>query len=204
MLEHLLAWINQYTEHLLAWVNQYSEHLLVWINQYGSITLFVLLALGIIILPIPDETLMVAAGFLIGNGDLKPIPTIMAAVLGSWCGITVSYYIGAYLGPYIISTRLGEVLGLRGQKFVKTQAWFARVGKWSLVVGYFIPGFRHFVGYIAGSLALPYRQFSLFAYSGGALWASLFLTIGYNLNRHGDTIKAFLGKCWDLLLHFTR
>lgn len=191
-------------ENILVWINQYAETLLAWINQYGPIALFVLLALGIIILPIPDEPLMITAGFLIGRGDLKPISTAIAAILGAWCGITVSYCIGIYIGPYIIKTRLGARLGLRGARFKQSQAWFARIGKWSLVIGYFIPGFRHFVGYIAGSLALPYRQFSLFAYSGGLLWASLFLTLGYSINRNGDVIMAFLNKLSELLSHFTR
>jgi membrane protein DedA with SNARE-associated domain len=192
----LLHWAHQHISELLTWMQQHAEPLLTWVHQYGPIALFVLLALGIIILPIPDESLMVAAGFLIGNGDLKPIPTILAAILGAWCGITISYLIGVYISPYIISTRLGAWLGLQGPHFIRTQAWFNRVGKWSLVFGYFIPGFRHFAGYIAGSLALPYKEFSRFAYSGGALWASLFLTLGYGLNQKGSAIIEFFTQFW--------
>lgn len=177
---------------------QLPENLLLWINHYGPIALFVLLALGILILPVPDELLMVTAGTLIKAGELNSISTVIAAILGAWCGITGSYLIGAYIGSYVISTRLGELVGLRGEKFAKAQQWFAKIGKWSLVVGYFIPGVRHFTGYIAGSLKLPYYQFSLFAYLGGAFWASVFLSIGYGF---GDSLFVYLHKLVSFVRH---
>lgn len=171
---------------------QFIDSLLPWISQYGPFALFVLLTLGIIALPIPDESLLVAAGFLVGKGDLSLLSTLIAAIAGAWCGITVSYWLGRYLGPYIVASRFGKRLGLQGPKFQKAKVWFYRVGKWSLVVGYFIPGFRHFVGYIAGTLSFQYRQFILFAYSGGALWSSLFLLIGYLLQQQGGAIMEFM------------
>ena len=41
------------------------EQFVEWLNAYGSITLFILLALGILALPIPEETLMVISGIMI-------------------------------------------------------------------------------------------------------------------------------------------
>lgn len=195
----LLTWIYQLPSSLLAWIPQLADALLPWINQYGAFALFFLLALGIIALPIPDETLLVTAGSLIATGNLSLIPTVLAAIGGAWCGITVSYWIGAYLGTYIIETRLGKLLGLK-KKFKKAQYWFNRIGKWSLVIGYFIPGVRHFVGYIAGSLSFPYQHFGLFAYTGGALWATIFLTIGYIGH---DAFGQILQKLWSILTHFS-
>ena len=167
------------------------DSLLPWIAEYGALALFFLLALGIIILPIPDESLLIATGYLLATGDLKPLPTVFAAITGAWCGMTVSYCLGRYLGHRIIQSKFGKIIGLQGRRFEKTQNWFRRIGKWSLVVGYFIPGVRHVVGYMAGALSFQYRQFVLFAYSGGTFWSILFLTVGYLLQQHGESILQF-------------
>ena len=35
----------------------------IWLSHYGSFTLFVFLALGILALPVPEESLMILAGY---------------------------------------------------------------------------------------------------------------------------------------------
>jgi len=52
------------------------------------------LILGIVGLPVPDETLLVFCGYLISTGKLGMTETYFAALAGSCCGITVSYFIG--------------------------------------------------------------------------------------------------------------
>ncbi len=66
-----------------------------WIAQYGYLGIFSLLVLGIVGLPVPDETLLTLAGYLVYRGQLLLIPTVLAALLGSLCGITLSYSSGA-------------------------------------------------------------------------------------------------------------
>jgi len=150
----------------------------LWLTNYGSIAIFILLALGIVALPIPEETLMVITGTLIGSGVLHPVSTFIAALAGSICGITLSYVIGRTAGIYFIR-KYGKWVGLQEAHVDKVHNWFERFGKWTLSVGYFMPGVRHFTGFVAGTSYLEYRTFALFAYTGGLLWVSTFLSIGY-------------------------
>src|SRR5215471_8430005 len=78
------------------------ESIPFWLAHYGYAGLAVLLTLGIIGLPIPDETLLAFAGHLIAKGKLALIPTIGTAFLGSVCGITISYALGRWTGHYFI------------------------------------------------------------------------------------------------------
>ncbi len=71
------------------------EHLII---DYGYPGLFVLLMLGIVGLPVPDETLLAFAGYLVFQGKLSPVPTLLASFLGSACGISLSYFLGASPG----------------------------------------------------------------------------------------------------------
>lgn len=169
------------------------EALTLWITQYGSITLFFLLALGIVAFPIPEETLMVFAGILMASGKLQIHYTIAAALGGSLCGITVSYLIGCTAGSYV-THKYGKWMGLTEEKLEKAHAWFEHYGKWSLFVGYFIPGIRHFTGLIAGTTSLDIRQFMIFAYTGGLFWVLTFLSIGYFFGEYATAAYQRFGQ----------
>lgn len=166
-------------------LNETFAHLLM---EYGSITLFFLLVLGIIALPIPEETLLVFSGALIAQGILNPHSTILAAVAGSLSGITISYLLGLTGGFYLFH-KYGSWLGITLQRLEKAKEWFNHYGKWSLFIGYFIPGLRHFTGFTAGVTGVEYRHFALFAYTGGIVWITSFLSLGYFF---GDLCFAFL------------
>ena len=149
-----------------------------WLLHYGSFALFGLLALGIIAFPVPEESLMIAAGFLMSNGNLPVGSTVLASLGGSICGITISYIIGRTAGHYAV-TKYGKWIGLSTQKLKKAHEWFEKFGTWALFVGYFIPGVRHFTGFCAGTTDLEISRFTLFAYFGALVWVSTFLSIGY-------------------------
>lgn len=164
---------------------------LPWLNHYGSVAIFVLLALGIVALPVPEASLMVFSGFLMAKGSLSIPQTVMAAVGGALCGITLSYFIGLSAGAYL-TKKYGRYVGLTEVRVEKAHRWFEKYGKWSLFIGYFIAGVRHVTGYTAGTLQLEYRYFALFAYSGGIVWASLFLSIGYFFSAQWESAVSLL------------
>jgi membrane protein DedA with SNARE-associated domain len=163
----------------------------LWLLEYGSMALFFLLALGIVALPIPDETLMVISGVMIHQGHLYAIPTLMAAYLGSMCGITLSYMLGKTAGHFIIK-RFGKWIGINEARLKKAHDWYEYLGKWTLTFGYFIPGVRHLTGVLAGMTELTYTSFALFAYSGAFLWATVFLSMGYFFGPYWSCVLCFL------------
>lgn len=164
------------------------ESLSFWLFHYGSLSLFILLALGIVALPVPEETLMVLVGIFLAQDKLPIVSTLIAAYGGAICGITTSYGLGRSLGHYLV-VRFGKYVGLSSDKMLWAHNWFERFGKWTLIIGYFVPGLRHFTGFIAGVTELIYHEFALFAYSGAILWVSTFIAMGYFL---GDHIPIFL------------
>lgn len=171
---------------------------ILWLKQYGSFALFGMLALGILALPIPEETLMVFAGVLMRKGKLYLIPTIIAAYGGALLGITVSYLCGRG-GLHYFLKKYHEKKGAV-EKIEKLHEWFHRFGKWTLFFGYFIPGVRHFTGLAAGIGKLKYSEFALFAYTGGILWVSLFLSIGYFFSQYFDHLYRLFAPHLDLVI----
>lgn len=160
-----------------------AEPLLQWLSGHNVIVVFPTLALGILGLPIPDETLITMAGWLISQDRWPLIPTFLAVVLGAVCGISLSYLVGRTAGHYLIK-KYGRWIGITESRIKSTHDWFEKIGKWTLVIGYFIPGVRHLTGYVAGTLQLNTKEFMLYAYSGALLWSIIFLTIGYFFGSH--------------------
>ncbi len=153
-----------------------------WLIHYGYAALFVLLMVGIVGLPLPDETLLAFAGHLISKGKLAFVPTIGTAFLGSLCGITVSYALGRWAGAYFME-KLHPILRFDVGQLEKVRNWFAHRGALLLFFGYFVPGVRHFTALIAGSSKLPVPVFALFAYTGALFWSVTFIALGYSLQE---------------------
>lgn len=158
------------------------DALLNWIPEYGYPALFLLLMLGLVGLPIPDETLLAFSGYLIFKDHFALMPTMAIAFLGSICGITISYLIGRHLGVYVIHT-VGHRLRIGANDLDKVNAWYVRWGKYALFFGYFVPGVRHLVAIVAGSSNLPLVIFMPFAYTGALIRAATFLGLGYGLGE---------------------
>jgi membrane protein DedA with SNARE-associated domain len=148
-----------------------------FVTEYGAAALFALLMFGIVGLPLPDEAIMVGAGFLVRQGHLRLLPLYLAGVAGSICGITVSFLIGRGVGFDLVHN-LGHRLRLTHERFERFRGWYERSGRWVLLVGYFVPGVRHLVAIAAGMSLLPWRTFALFAYTGALLWVTTFLAAG--------------------------
>lgn len=155
-----------------------------WVAAHGYGALYLLLALGVVGLPIPDETLLVFTGYLIFRGTLHPVGAFAAALAGTWTGISLSYVLGRTLGLGAVH-RFGKYVYVTEARLEKVHGWFDRAGHWALFVGYYIAGVRHFTAIVAGTSKLELNVFILYAWSGGAVWVTTFLALGY-----------FLGENW--------
>jgi membrane protein DedA with SNARE-associated domain len=160
------------------------DQIQLWISQYGYPAIFCLLALGIVGLPVPDETLLTLTGFLIFKGNLLAVPAYLSALGGTVVGISISYGIGNVGGTRVLH-RFGQRLHIDADHLQRVQAWFENRGRWTLLVGYFIPGVRHIVALAAGSSGLRYAPFARYAYAGAAIWSACFIGAGF-----------FLGEGW--------
>ncbi len=164
------------------------ETFLYLLSHYGYLALFGLLMFGIVGVPVPEETLLTFAGVLVYRGHLELAPALVAAFLGSCCGITVSYGLGRGVGR-VVTKRLGRFVHVTPEQVDRVEAWFERVGHWGLLWGYFLPGIRHLTALVAGATRLRFRDFALFAYTGALLWSFTFVSLGTFAGRHWARIS---------------
>jgi membrane protein DedA with SNARE-associated domain len=153
------------------------EEVLAWIPRYGYVAIVGLLAASIVV-PVPDDALLLVTGSLVYKGELAYIPSVVAGTLGSACGMTVSYSLGRWFGQRFVE-RVGRLVGLDAGRLDAGRSWYLRWGKLSLFFGYFVPGLRHVAAFVAGSSGLSWPPFALLGYSGGLVWAMGMVTLGY-------------------------
>jgi membrane protein DedA with SNARE-associated domain len=174
------------------------ESVFQWIGDHGSYgypVIFLLLTLGVVGLPVPDETLLVFCGYLVFKGKMNPLAAWGAALAGSWCGISLSYTIGRTFGIGVVH-KFGKYLHINEERLNKIHQWFDRIGHWALLVGYYVAGVRHFTAIVAGMSRLSFPSFMAYAWTGGLLWVTTFLTLGYYLGENwkqmGELIHEYI------------
>jgi membrane protein DedA with SNARE-associated domain len=162
-------------------------------DHYGYLVLFVSLMIELIAFGIPTEIVMLYAGYLVFQGKLNWILSIVSAGLGSIIGITFSYWIGWKLGTPFFH-KYGHKFHMGPERIEKTSQWFNKFGNKLLVFAYFIPGVRHVTGYFSGITKISYRAFSVYAYLGAFLWVSTFISLGKVLGPKWKTYQSTIEK----------
>lgn len=142
-----------------------------WIEHNPEVSLLVLmLAAGVeglflIGLIIPGSVLMFSAGVLAAQGYLDPVTTISAAFLGAWVGDLASFALGRHYRH-----RLPELTG-RWALLPRAEAFFARHGNLSVLLGRLIGPLRPFIPAVAGAAGMPSPRYGVVAALACALWA---------------------------------
>jgi len=165
------------------------ESVLHLINEYGYLGLYISMSITIIGIPIPGESILTFAGYLAFQKDLYLIPTIISASLGSFTGVTISFFLGRILSDKLLNKRK-TFFSISESNLIKTKKWLEYYGSWILMFGYYIPGVRHLTAIMAGSTQIKYSRFALFAYIGGFLWSLTFILLGYYVGKKWMSIIA--------------
>ena len=167
------------------------------VQQYGYLALFLLLWLGIIGLPIPDEVVVMTGGFVTALGILQPLPAFFITYAGVIFALSVGYVLGKVVG--IPSLRYLEHKKDMSRYTNQANLLFERFGSYSLVIGYFFPVIRHIVPYIVGMAKMPYTKYALLSYTTGFAWTLVYFTIGRYFGNNINTIANYFAH-YKLLL----
>jgi len=165
-----------------------QQSMALWIAHYGYPAIFFLLIGGIVGFPVPDQLLLIISGYLVLTGSLSMTPTLIAAILGSICGITISYFLGRSSGSYLSKTRFA------GSRLENARKWFERFGGWTLVFGYFVPGIRNLIGFTSGMMRLQVGFFAPYAYAGAIVSSLTCIGLGYFLGSQASWVLTSLGR----------
>jgi membrane protein DedA with SNARE-associated domain len=149
----------------------------VGVLGYGGVALLMLLE--DIILPIPSEVIMPAAGFLSARYGLSLWGMIAAGTLGSTVGSLPWYYVGRALGRRRFPVALAKLrAGVSRTALQTAERWFTRHGNLAVFLARLLPGVRPLIGIPAGLTGMRLAPFLFYSAAGTLIWVSALAVAG--------------------------
>jgi membrane protein DedA with SNARE-associated domain len=156
---------------------------------YWAVLLFVMLEdFGI---PLPGETVLIAASVYAGAGRLNVVAVGLIAFVAAVIGDNIGFAIGHYGGRALV-LRWGRHVRLTEERLDKAEAFFNHHGAWIITVARFIEGLRQANGLIAGTTGMRWLRFLVFNALGAALWVGTWVSLGYLAGSHIGTIYHYI------------
>ncbi|HEY7948155.1 MAG TPA: DedA family protein [Acidimicrobiales bacterium] len=152
------------------------SHLL---TTYGYFAVFALVALESLGIPLPGETILIAAGTYAGTSHKLSVWVIfIVAAAGAVIGDNIGYGIGR-TGGYRLVRRYGSLVRFDESKVKVARYIFDRYGGKVVFFGRFVSVFRTYVAFLAGTLKMRWHRFLVNNACGGILWAATFSFASY-------------------------
>lgn len=165
------------------------------IEGWGYPGIFALMLLENVFPPIPSEVIMPLAGYLVAEGRLALLPTLIAGIAGSALGTSFWFVLGAWVGAPRLkrwAARWGRVMTVSPGDIDRAQAWFDRHGGKAVFLGRMIPAVRTLISVPAGIARMGWGRFLAWTLLGSAIWTGLLTAAGFllsaNYGRVADVI----------------
>jgi len=172
----------------IDWLNQSVQTFdPLWRNIIAgfAIMLETSIFIGLII---PGDTVVLAAGTLIQDwGDYTWL--FIAVMLGSFAGESLGFWIGRVFGARIRSSKLGQRISPntwhRADTFVESRGGLA------IAMSRFLPVLHSVVPVTAGMTKMNYRTFISWTAAACAVWAGIYLGIGWFARGASEAVNQF-------------
>jgi membrane-associated protein len=151
-------------------------------RDYGTFTNVILFAIvfcetGLVVTPfLPGDSLLFAAGALAALGSLNVWLLFLSLALAAILGDTANYWIGKRIGPRAFD---GTVRFLKQDHLRKTEAFYEKHGRKTIILARFVPIVRTFAPFVAGVGSMKYGVFLAYNVVGGVLWVATCVGAGY-------------------------
>jgi membrane protein DedA with SNARE-associated domain/rhodanese-related sulfurtransferase len=148
-----------------------------FLAQHGLMVLAATVFAEQIGLPLPAMPFLIAAGALVGTGQMAPGLAVLSAVAAAMAGDQVWFELGRRRGRLVLNWLCR--ISLEPTSCVRrTEDFFARHGVRALVVAKFVPGFSTIAPPLAGIVGLSVLQYLLFNGLGTLLWVGTGIGLG--------------------------
>ncbi len=146
--------------------------------HWGYLALFLLVILGNIGLPVPEETILVLAGYMCWRGELHLPVVLVIGIVSAVGGDNIGYWLGHRFGRTALERHASWLLG-HPKRLEMMQDFVARRGMLAVFIARFVPGLRFMAGPLAGALGMPFTRFFAANLLGALCYVPLVVGLGY-------------------------
>jgi membrane protein DedA with SNARE-associated domain len=168
---------------------------------YGAIALIVLL--GNIGVPVPEETILALGGYLAWQGQLRISLVLAVGIVSAVTGDSLGYWVGQRRGPKAIERYARRWVG--GPSLLeRTRALVRRRGMLAVFVARFVPGLRFMAGPLAGATGMRFGAFAIANVLGAVVYVPLVTAagwgVGYGLGDYLARLRHVIGRLEHVVL----
>lgn len=168
------------------------ESLQVLISQWGYPGLLVFVLLGNLGLPLPEESVLWVAGYLVWQGGFQLPLVLLVGIVSAVAGDSLGYWVGRRYGQPVVA-RYGYWARLTPPRLETMRRFVQHYGPVAVFLARFVIGFRVLAGPLAGSLGLSWRSFLLANVGGALVYVPLMVGMGYAV---GIGLGGYVESIW--------
>ncbi len=162
------------------------------------LALFLCAYLENVLPPVPGDTVVVFAAYLVGRSQERVAGVFAATTLGSVAGFMTFYWIGCLVHPEFFIRKNYRFLPARS--FENAGQWFRRWGYWVILLNRFLAGIRSVISIVCGVYRLPKAKVFLLSLLGCGIWNLALILAGYLLGANWPWIEQLLRQYSRVLL----
>jgi membrane protein DedA with SNARE-associated domain len=164
------------------------HHLIQLLHAYGNVVLGAVVGLECVGLPVPGETLLIAAAVLAATThQLNIVLVVLSAAFGAILGQMAGYGIGWGVG-FRLLRRYGRYIGLTDRRMAFGRALFRRHGVKVVFAARFIVVLRTLAALLAGANRMPWGRFMAANIVGSTVWSALYGGGAYLLGHEAKRV----------------
>lgn len=154
------------------------EYITNVVANWGYVGIFICVFVGNLGVPVPEETVILAAGFLAGQDVLDIKRVYAVAVMSAIAGDSAGFVLGRIGGQPLLE-RLARSFAFARQRYDRLQVFFHRHGNKAVFMARFVTGARFLAGPMAGAAGMQFTRFLGWNVLGALVWCAVVLALGY-------------------------
>ena len=161
------------------------------LNHFGYWAVLLLVMIEDFGIPVPGETVLIAASVYAGAGRLNVVAVAVVGFVAAVLGDNIGFAVGHFGGRALV-LRWGRYVRLTDERLAKAEGFFNQHGAWIITVARFIEVLRQVNGIVAGTTGMRWLRFLAFNALGAVLWVGTWVSLGYLAGGHIGTIYHYI------------
>ena len=173
---------------MLHWLHS----LLPDLPHYGYALVFIVVFFNNVGAPLPGETILLGAGFILGRAESSLWPPLAAGTVACFLGGICAFWLGRRLGQ----SGVGKIhwLHLTPERLKWPERVFKRYGAKAVFIARFIALFPPIAAnLLAGTTTMRWRNFLFFNLAGSVAYTATYILIGFFFGKQWKLLQAWLG-----------
>jgi membrane-associated protein len=172
MLQTLIDWVLHLDTHLATLASAHG------VLVYGVLFGVIFIETGVVVLPfLPGDSLLFVCGALAAQGTLQLPIVVPLLIVAAIAGDAVNFAVGELMRKKAVDTH--RLRFIKTGYIERTEAFFDRHGKKTIVLARFVPVVRTLAPFVAALSNMPYKAFFSYNVIGAFAWVCALIGAGY-------------------------